>query len=44
MQKLPSHDSVPTVFAFAPLILFQATLKSWRMLGISPGQMVGLET
>jgi hypothetical protein len=44
MQKLSSQDSLPTLFAFAPLILFLGTLKSWLTLGISPRLMVGLQT
>jgi hypothetical protein len=43
MQKLMSQDSLPTLFAFAPLILFLGVLKSSQMLGISPGLMVRLQ-
>jgi hypothetical protein len=43
MQKLISQDSLPTLFEFAPLILFLGALKSLCTLGISPGLMVGLQ-
>jgi hypothetical protein len=44
MQKLMSRNSLPTLFAFAPLIIFLGTLKSSRTLGIFPGLMDGLQT
>jgi hypothetical protein len=44
MQKLMSQDSLPTLFAIAPLILFLGVLKSSHKLVISPGLMVGLQT
>jgi hypothetical protein len=44
MQKLMSQDSLPMLFAFAPLILFLGALKYSRMLNISPGLIVRLQT
>jgi hypothetical protein len=44
MQKLISQDSLPMLFAFAPLIHFLGVLKSSHALGISLGLMVGLQT
>jgi hypothetical protein len=41
MQKL-SQDSLPTLFVFAPLILFLGAIKSSHTLGISLGLMVKL--
>jgi amino acid permease len=39
MKTLIKHDILPTLFAFAPLILFLGDLKSSRGLGISPELM-----
>jgi hypothetical protein len=44
MQKLMSQDSLPTLFAFAPLILFLGVLKSSCTSGIPPGLMIRLQT
>jgi hypothetical protein len=44
VQKLMSQDSLPTLFAFAPLILFLGALKSSRTVNISPRLMVELQT
>jgi hypothetical protein len=44
MQKLMSKDSLPTLFAFAPLILLVGVLKSSHTLSISPGLTVELQT
>jgi hypothetical protein len=44
MQKLMSQDSLPMLFAFAPLILFLGVIKSSCTLDISPRVMVGLQT
>jgi hypothetical protein len=44
VQKLMSQDSLPMLFAFAPLILFLGALKSLRKMGISLGLIVGLQT
>jgi hypothetical protein len=44
MQKRMSQISLPTLFAFAALIIFLGALKSLCTLGISHGLMVRLQT
>jgi hypothetical protein len=39
-----SQDTLPMLFAFAPLVLFLGVLKSLRTLGLSPRLMDGLQT
>jgi hypothetical protein len=45
LTKTPMRSiSLPTLFAFAPLILLNGDLESWHKLGISLGLMGKLQT